>query len=105
MEIRDKNLLNWWKNCPFSNVSNVPRKILSIPASSTTCKRDFSIAGYVLEERRCNLSPEAMDTIFFLSILEKNKQVFLEEKNFFKKVRSNVTFALNDIYMLFFVTL
>ena len=70
-EIEDKNLMNWWKNSPFPNLKNVARKILIIPASSTTCERDFSIAGRVLEERRCNLNPESVDSILFLRHLRK----------------------------------
>lgn len=72
-EINDKDLLVWWKKSPFQNLAKVARNILCIPASSATSERDFSVAGRVLEERRCNLSPDAVDAILFLKNYAKNK--------------------------------
>lgn len=56
--IKDKNLVAWWTNSPFPNLAKIARRILSIPASSSSSERNFSAA--VLEERRCSLNPNAV---------------------------------------------
>jgi len=39
----------------------VARGLLSVPASSTSSERSFSLAGNTLADRRSRLSPELVD--------------------------------------------
>lgn len=62
------DVLSWWREHErlFPNVAHIARSILSIPASSAASERDFSCAGYVIQERRSQLRPSTVDDILFL---------------------------------------
>ncbi|OCU00242.1 hypothetical protein XELAEV_18006023mg [Xenopus laevis] len=64
----DFNLLHWWgEHSPvFPCLAQLARFVLSIPATSTPSERDFSTAGFVLQERRTQLKPGTVDDILFL---------------------------------------
>ena len=61
---------SWWEKhaSEFPNLSQIARIILAnaIPASSAASERDFSTAGFVIQERRTHLNPETVDDILFL---------------------------------------
>lgn len=61
-------LLKWWKSqCKkYPRLSFLARKILCIPATSATSERNFSAAGYIIQERRTCLKPDTLDNLLFL---------------------------------------
>ncbi|KAG7477304.1 hypothetical protein MATL_G00092990 [Megalops atlanticus] len=58
----------WWKEHAkiFPNLAVIVRNVLTIPASSAASERDFSSAGFVIQERRTQLKPGTVDDILFL---------------------------------------
>ena len=58
----------WWKgsSCRFPCLSILAKKFLAIPATSTSTERVFSIAGIVVDRKRCALTPEMVDALVFL---------------------------------------
>ena len=62
------DVLSWWKehSTEFPNLSLIARNILCIPASSAASERDFSTAGFVIQERRTQLNLDTVDDILFL---------------------------------------
>jgi hypothetical protein len=74
-EKNDQNTepLQFWKthrnHFPF--LAQYARSLLSIPATTTNVKREFSTAGWVLNQRRTNLKPEEVDKIIFVRSMEK----------------------------------
>ncbi|ROI15721.1 Zinc finger BED domain-containing protein DAYSLEEPER [Anabarilius grahami] len=69
------DVLLWWKENAktFPNLAMIARKILSIPASSAASERDFSTAGFVIQEQRTQLKPGTVDDILFLHSNLKEK--------------------------------
>ena len=65
----DCDILQFWRKRAetFPLLSSVARNMLAIPASNTTSERSFSVAGRVLEPRRCLLSPDTVDDIMVLN--------------------------------------
>lgn len=63
-----KELNIWWKNhqLQLKNLSKLAKQILCIPASSASCERNFSAAGYLINERRTRLDPAIIDASLFL---------------------------------------
>ncbi|KAK7149299.1 hypothetical protein R3I94_008813 [Phoxinus phoxinus] len=57
------DVLLWWKEHAktFPNLAMIARNVLSIPASSAASERDFSTAGFVIQERRTQLKPGTVD--------------------------------------------
>lgn len=57
----------WWKKNKkiYLLISRFAKRIFGIPASSAPSKREFSIAGQALEERRINLADKKVDEILF----------------------------------------
>ena len=53
-------------------VSKSCRKIHCIPATSAAVERQFSSAGFVLNERRISINPDYLDNILFIRTMEKN---------------------------------
>ena len=54
----------WKSNCTrFPQLAAVAKQILSIPASS---ERNFSNAGFIMNEKRTNLSSITLDNLLFL---------------------------------------
>lgn len=62
------DILSWWQDHAhlFPNIAQIARSILAIPASSAASERDFSCAGYVIQERRSQLKPSTVDDVLFL---------------------------------------
>ncbi len=68
----DNDVAQYWKrkSTIWPRLSSVARNVLSVPASSTSSERVFSLAGRTLEDRRCQLSPDTVDGLLFLHSLE-----------------------------------
>jgi hypothetical protein len=66
--------LQFWKNHQrqFPLLSRYARSILSIPATTTNVEREFSTAGWILNERRTNLQPDKLDNILLVRSVEKH---------------------------------
>jgi len=62
------NLLQWWhdhkRHFPF--LSCMAKKCLSIPTISVPSERAFSVARYIVNEKRSCLLPENVDILVFL---------------------------------------
>jgi len=56
----DCDLLAYWssRDIVWRNLAKVTRGLLSVPASSRSSERSFSLAGNTLADRRSRLSPE-----------------------------------------------
>ena len=61
--------LQWWNyhNRHFPHLSIMAKKYLSIPATSVPSERAFSVAGYIVNEKRSCLLPENVSTLVFLA--------------------------------------
>jgi len=72
----------FWKNHSdrFPILSKYARSIFSIPATTTNVEREFSSAGFSLNERRASLKPDKLDEILLVRSVEKqlykNSDVF-----------------------------
>ena len=66
----DKNRcpLKWWEanEKKYPKLSNLARKFLCIPATSTPSERVFSTAGNIVRAKRSCLSSENIDILVFL---------------------------------------
>ncbi|KAK3108755.1 hypothetical protein FSP39_014880 [Pinctada imbricata] len=62
-------VLQWWKEHePFySRISQIAKKILSVPASSVSSERVFSLCGQIVNKKRCRLSSQNVDLLVFLN--------------------------------------
>lgn len=47
-------------------LSNLARKVLPVPVTSTPSERNFSTAGLIANSRKCNLLPGNLDRILFI---------------------------------------
>jgi hypothetical protein len=65
--------LHFWKcySHRFPLLSKYARSILSIPATTTNVEREFSSAGFILNERRTNLQPHKLDNMLLVRSVEK----------------------------------
>ena len=61
--------LSWWKNHEHKNskLARLANKYLCIPASSVSSERIFSLAGNIINKKRCRLSPDMVDMLVFLN--------------------------------------
>jgi hypothetical protein len=68
---KDQNLtvLEWWKLYEqfYPRLRNIAMKYLSIPASSVSSERVFSLCGNLVNKKRCRLSPNNIDLLVFLN--------------------------------------
>ena len=73
MDEFSSNALIFWRNNAneFPCLSRMARQIYSIPATSATVERQFSVAGLTLSERRNSLDLEQLDNIICIRALEK----------------------------------
>ncbi|CAF1443614.1 unnamed protein product, partial [Didymodactylos carnosus] len=71
--------LPFWKEneLKFPNLSLLARLLFSIPATSTGVERQFSAAGFVINERHVSLNPETVEDI----LLVRSVQKILEQKS------------------------
>ena len=76
--LREKSFcpLKWWhsKSLYFPALANFAKKYLCIPATSTPSERVFSLAGNIVTKNRCQLLPQNVDRLVFLS---SNKKYFV----------------------------
>jgi len=64
---KPKNALDFWKDWKHGKVlSFVVRKLLSIPATSSSSERAFSSAGFVYNEERASLDIDNAEKLIFL---------------------------------------
>ena len=65
---RDSNVLEWWKTNrkKFPFMSRFARKILCVPAASSTSERVFSTAGNIISERRTNLNIGNIEMLVYM---------------------------------------
>ena len=66
------DLMQYWKgeSTKLPRLYLVARYIFSVPASSPSSEKVFSLAGRTLEDRRCQLLPGTVDGLLFLHSLE-----------------------------------
>jgi hypothetical protein len=66
--------LEFWeqqqRQYPF--LSRYARCIFSIPATTTNVEREFSTAGFILNERRTSLQPDKLENILLVRSAEKH---------------------------------
>lgn len=64
-----ENPLQWWKDHSrhFPHLSLIARKYLCIPATSVPSERAFSVAEYIVNEKRSCLLPENVSLLVFLA--------------------------------------
>ena len=61
------DIASYWKqkrNSP--KLMKVAKRVLCVPATSTSSERSFSVAGRTLEQHRTQLSSESVDGLLFL---------------------------------------
>ncbi|CAF1538615.1 unnamed protein product [Adineta ricciae] len=65
--------LVFWKSYrnQFPFLSQYARSVLSIPAITTNVEREFSTAGWLINQRRTSLKPTEIDKILFIRSMEK----------------------------------
>ena len=68
-ELASNSNLSWWKNHEHKNskLARLAKKYLCIPASSVSSERIFSLAGNIINKKRCRLSPDMVDMLVFLN--------------------------------------
>ena len=66
---RQESPLKWWKenNTRFKVVSYVARRLLCMPATTTSSERVFSTAGLTVTKLRSCLKPKNVDALIFLN--------------------------------------
>ncbi|CAF1516085.1 unnamed protein product [Adineta ricciae] len=71
-----QNPLDFWRDnrVHYPILARVARKIHCISATSSAVERQFSSAGFILNERRTSLDPEHIDNILCIRALERLKQ-------------------------------
>ena len=64
-----ENPLQWWLDHGrhFPILSRIAKKYLCIPATSVPSERAFSVAGYIVNEKRSCLLPESVNSPVFLA--------------------------------------
>ena len=71
----DFDVMLWWKNnsTKYPKLSKLAINLLSIPASSASSERVFSLAGNIITEKRNRFEPKTVDSILFLISIYKKK--------------------------------
>ena len=67
--LTSQEMLQWWKQheSALPKLSALAKRYLGIQASSSASERVFSVAGYVMRERRSKLSPQLAADLVFLN--------------------------------------
>lgn len=67
--------LEWWKThaTKYPRLASIARRYLSMPATSVSSERAFSVAGNTVTKLRANISSEVVDEIIFLNKNMKNE--------------------------------
>ncbi|CAF4456427.1 unnamed protein product [Rotaria sp. Silwood2] len=75
-EVYENPLLFWQQHeLTFPYLSKLARKLFCIPCTSAAVEREFSAAGQIVTQRRCNLEPTTVNDILFLRSVENSKKV------------------------------
>lgn len=61
------DVILYWKNHEFEELSEMALQLLIIPASSVSSERDCSSAEYTINKRRTRLLPERVKKILLLN--------------------------------------
>jgi hypothetical protein len=66
------DILKYWqsRSSSFPRLAGLARMFYSIPSSSVTTERSFSVARSVIGTHRYNLLPESLSTLMFLNTNE-----------------------------------
>ena len=64
----DFEILEWWKKqqIKYSVLSIISRDVLTVPVSTVASEAVFSAGGRVVNKKRCNLLPEAIEVVVCL---------------------------------------
>lgn len=64
----DNEMLTFWRKHrqQLPKMAAIARKVLSIPATSTSSERVFSACGYTLNDRRARMNAETLEKLMFL---------------------------------------
>ena len=67
--VQDHHPLKWWKenSHKLPPLSKLAKKYLCIPATSVPSEQAFSLAGYIVNQRRACLLPENVNMLVFLA--------------------------------------
>jgi hypothetical protein len=65
----DLDVLTWWKKNAslFPGLSMLAKKYLCVMATSAASERTFSLAGFVVDERRSSLKPQNVNNILLVN--------------------------------------
>ena len=69
LDVAVGNPLNWWQQNEklLPALSHMAKKYLCVPATSVPAERAFSVAGYIVNEKRSCLLPENINMLVFLA--------------------------------------
>lgn len=69
------DILVYWRQkvAVWPRLATIARHFLAIPATETSSERVFSLAGRTMEDRRSQLSVDAVDDLLFIHGLKKSK--------------------------------
>ena len=78
------NPLDWWKGNEniYPNISQLARKVLSIPSTSAVSERVFSSGGRLITKLRSRLSTDNAADLIFLKGSWDSVENYLHEKEF-----------------------
>ena len=64
----DFDILEWWKKqqIKYPVLSIIARNVLTVPVSTVASETAFSAGGRVVNKKRCNLSPQAIEAVVCL---------------------------------------
>ena len=73
-EKQNTNVLNWWKENKksYPNLFKLAKTFLHIPATSVPSERIFSLAGYIVCDRRSKILATNVNKSIFLKRNEKH---------------------------------
>ena len=73
-EKKNTNVLKWWKEYKtlFPSLFKVAQAYLHIPATSVPSERIFSLAGYIVRDRRSKILAANVNKTIFLKKNEKH---------------------------------
>jgi len=62
-------VFNFWQSnrSALSELSTIALQVLPAPATTSSCERDFSLAGLFTESRKANLSPDNLNAKIILT--------------------------------------
>jgi len=66
--VNDGNILTYWQNKEdtWPKLSQCAKWILSVPATSTSSERVFSLVGRTIDDRQSQMKPDTIDGLLLL---------------------------------------